>query len=124
VKRHGQRAGVAERASPAAAAWPAARLGDALVAIAERLFPQRRAPHLHDPPADIADSMALAGFVEDAACQVGLEVEPVDARVATVRGLLAEGGPVLVAHSGPGSGLTPSGIIASHSPPLLAQVSP
>jgi ATP-binding cassette subfamily B protein len=104
VKRHGQRAGVAEMASPAAAAWPAARLGDALVAIAERLFPQRRAPHLHDPPSDIADGMALAGFVEDAACQVGLEVEPVDARVATVRGLLAEGGPVLVAHSGPGAG--------------------
>jgi len=90
--------------SPAAAAWPACRLGDALVAIAERLFPQRRAPHLHDPPADIADSSALAGFVEDAAYQVGLDVEAVDARVATVRELLAEGGPVLVAHSGPGSG--------------------
>jgi ATP-binding cassette subfamily B protein len=89
-------------ASPAAAAWPAGRLGDALVAIAEGLFPQRRAPHLQDPPAEIADSTALAGFVEDAACQLGLEVEAVDARVATVRGLLAESGPVLVAH--PGSG--------------------
>ena len=38
--------------------------------------------------------------MEDAAHQLGLEVEPVDARVATVRGLLAEGGPVLVAHPG------------------------
>jgi ATP-binding cassette subfamily B protein len=74
------------------------------VAIAERLFPQRRAPHLHDPPADIADSLALSGFVEDAAHQVGLEVEPVDARVTTVHGFLAEGGPVLVAATGPGVG--------------------
>ena len=63
MKRYGQRAGVAEMAGPAAAAWPASRLGDALVAIAERLFPQRRAPHLQDPPSDIADGMALAGFV-------------------------------------------------------------
>jgi ATP-binding cassette, subfamily B, bacterial len=101
-----QRAGVATTAIPAAAAWSASRLGDALVAIAERLFPQRRAPHLQDPPADIADSTALAGFVEDAACQLGLEVEAVDVGVATVRGLLAEGGPVLVAH--PGSGPGPS----------------
>jgi ATP-binding cassette subfamily B protein len=91
-------------AIPAAAAWPAGRLGEALVAVTERLLPQRRAPHLQDPPSDIGDGPALAGFVEDAAYQLGLEVEPVDARVATVRGLLMEGGPVLVAHPGSGSG--------------------
>jgi len=85
---------------PAAVAWPAGRLGDALVAVTERLAPQRRAPRLQDPPSDIGDGPALAAFVEDAANQLGLEVEPVDARVSTVRGLLAEGGPVLVAHPG------------------------
>ena len=94
-----QRAG-ATTMIPTAAAWPAGRLGDALVAVTERLLPQRRAPHLQDPPSDIGDGPALAGFVEDAAGQLGLEVEPVDAQVATVRGLLAEGGPVLVAHPG------------------------
>ena len=87
----------------AAVAWPASRLGDALVAIAERLFPQRRAPHLSNPPVDIVDSLALANFVEDASCQLGLDADAVDARVATVRGLLGEGGPVLVAQSGPGA---------------------
>ena len=94
-------AGFAMLTGPGSATWPARRLGEALVAVAERVQPQRRAPHLSDPPADVADGAALAGFVEDAAYQVGLEVEAVDARVATVRGLLAEGGPVLVA--GPGS---------------------
>ena len=93
-----QTTGSAARVSPASAAWPAGRLGEALLAVAERLLPQRRAPRLSDPPADIADGPALSGFVEDAAYQVGLEVEAVDARVVTVRGLLAEGGPVLVAH--------------------------
>ena len=100
-----QRAGAATIASPAAAAWPGSRLGEALVAVSERLLPQRRAPRLQDPPSDIGDGPALAGFVEDAACQLGLEVEAVDAGVATVRGLLAEGGPVLVARPGPGSSL-------------------
>jgi ATP-binding cassette subfamily B protein len=57
---------------------------------------------LRDPPAGIADTVALAGFVEDAAYQLGLEVAAVDARVATVRGLLGEGGPVLVARQGSG----------------------
>ena len=88
----------------AAVAWPAGRLGDALVAVAERLFPQRRAPHLGDPPANITDSAALAGFVEDAACRLGLEADAVDARAATVRGLLGEGGPVLVARAESGLG--------------------
>jgi ATP-binding cassette subfamily B protein len=90
-------------AIPAAVAWPAGRLGDALVAVTERLLPQRRAPRLQDPPSDIGDGPALAAFVEDAADQLGLEIEPVDARVSTVRGLLAEGGPVLVAHPGSAS---------------------
>ena len=99
-----ERTEAATSAIPAAAAWPAGRLGDALVAVAERLLPQRRAPRLQDPPSDIGDGPALAAFVEDAASQLGLEIEPVDARVSTVRGLLAEGGPVLVAHPGSGSG--------------------
>ena len=94
------RADAATMASPAAAAWPAGRLGDALVAVTERLLPQRRATRLQDPPSNIGDGPALAAFVEDAASQLGLEIEPVDARVSTVRGLLAEGGPVLVAHPG------------------------
>jgi len=68
--------------------------------VAERLLPQRRAPRLQEPPSDLGNGPALSGFVEDAAYQLGLEVEAVDARVATVRGLLAEGGPVLVAHPG------------------------
>ena len=93
-------ADAATMASPAAAAWPAGRLGDALVAVTERLLPQRRATRLQDPPSNIGDGPALAAFVEDAASQLGLEIEPVDARVSTVRGLLAEGGPVLVAHPG------------------------
>ena len=95
-----ERGDTATSASPAAAAWPAGRLGDALVAVTERLLPQRRAPRLQDPPSDIGDGPSLAAFVEDAANQLGLDVEPVDARVSTVRGLLAEGGPVLVAHPG------------------------
>ena len=102
MSTRGHSAGFATLASPGPATWPAGRLGDALVAVAERVLPERRAPRLQDPPADIADSSALAGFVEDAAYQLGLEVQAVDARVATVRGLLAEGGPVLVAHPGPG----------------------
>ncbi|HEX7597409.1 MAG TPA: ABC transporter ATP-binding protein, partial [Polyangia bacterium] len=86
--------------APATAAWPASRLGGALVAVAERLFPQRRTPHLSDPPADIGDGPALAGFVEDAASQLGLEVESVDARAKSTEALLAEGGPVLAAAAG------------------------
>jgi ATP-binding cassette subfamily B protein len=75
-------------------------LGEALAAVAERLLPQRRASRFSEPPADIGDGPALAGFVEDAASRLGLEVEPVDARAMTVGALLAEGGPVLVAHPG------------------------
>ena len=102
MSSQGRSASAATIAIPAAAAWPAGRLGEALLAVTERLLPQRRAPRLQDPPSDIGDGPALTGFVEDAAYQLGLEVEPVDARAATVRGLLAEGGPVLVAHPGAG----------------------
>ena len=73
--------------SVADCAWPMSALTEALVALAERLRPLRRIPRLNPLPAGELDGPALGALIEDAAGQLGLEVEPVDARATSGRSL-------------------------------------
>jgi ATP-binding cassette, subfamily B, bacterial len=79
-------------------AWPAARLGEALEALARRsgLAPQER--ETLGPPEGLAreGAAALGAWVETAAAWLGLEAEPVEAPYAEVERLVRTAGPAML----------------------------
>ncbi|MGE5183058.1 MAG: ATP-binding cassette domain-containing protein [Acidobacteriota bacterium] len=81
---------------PATAVWPAARAGDALLALAEAASLHPRAEPLDGPP----PGAALEAWLEDAASWIGVEAEPTAAAYPDVAAMVRGAVPALVVAAG------------------------
>ncbi|HEU4406672.1 MAG TPA: ABC transporter ATP-binding protein [Polyangiaceae bacterium] len=88
---------------PAASAWPASRLGEALQALASAsgLGP-RGVPAPSAAGASLSDPAALGAWIEQAASYLGVEAEPVRATYGEAPAMLAGAGPALMRLPGVG----------------------
>ncbi len=77
-----------------AALWPAARLGEALHALATKCGLLSKASPLADPHGNL-DSQSLGPWMETAAASLGLEAEPAATTYPQLAGHLAVAGPAL-----------------------------
>jgi ATP-binding cassette subfamily B protein len=79
-------------------AWPVARLGEALEAMARHSGLAPREREIPVPPEGLAqaDAAVLGAWIETAATWLGLEAEPVEAPYAEVEGLVRRAGPALL----------------------------
>jgi ATP-binding cassette, subfamily B, bacterial len=85
-------------------AWPAARLGEALAALARTAGLAPRAMELLSPPVGLPGhgDEALGGWLQAAASRLGLEAEPAEITYGEVEGRLRRLGPALLRLPGDG----------------------
>jgi ATP-binding cassette subfamily B protein len=85
-------------------AWPAARLNEALEALARRADLSPRAVEFLSPPAELLQQggEALGRWLRLAADHLGLEAEPMEIPYSEVEPLLWQGGPALLRLPGDG----------------------
>jgi ATP-binding cassette subfamily B protein len=86
-------------------AWPAAMLGEALLALARSARLPHQAARVESPPARLVEGgpAVLGSWLEAAAEQLGLEAEPAAAPYGEWEGLLRRCGPALLRLAGPGN---------------------
>ncbi|WP_438019888.1 ABC transporter ATP-binding protein [Sorangium sp. So ce315] len=95
-------------ASLDSASWPAARLGEAMEALARAAALPVKGAGAPAPPADLLrpevtqpGGLPLGRWMEGAAGSLGLEAEPVEARYGDVEALIRRAGPAVLRVQGP-----------------------
>ena len=98
-------------------AWPASRLGELVENLARRSGLTARPLRLPQPPEGLlhADDQAVGRWLDNAAGQVGLEMEPVSVQYAEVEQFLVSGWPAVLRLAGPLDADEPRFVALLHS---------